>query len=100
MRKTHKILLLLRVLVWLVCSGSRCAQIAGSTVFDQLPGDDMKVMSTVAAQTVPNVTQMLSRARILNVGLFISHRGAPFYAFRIHLQRLNRTDNVKKIASR
>jgi len=86
--------------VLLVCSGGRCANIAGSAVFDQLPGVDLKVISTVATQTVPNVTQMLSCARILNVGLFISHRGAPFYAFRIHFQRFNQTDNVKKIASR
>jgi len=100
MLKNYKILLLLRVLVWLVCSGSRCAQIAGSAVFNQLPGVDLKVMSTITAQTVPNVTQMLSSARILNVGLFISHRGAPFYGSRIHLQRFNQTENLKEIASR
>ena len=99
MRRNHKMLLLLRVLVWLVCSGSRCPQIAGYAVFDQLPVVDLKVISTVAVQTVPNVTQMLSCARILNVGSFVSLAGAQFYAFRIHAQRFNRTVNVKKIAS-
>lgn len=58
-RKNHKILLLLCVLVWLMCSGSRCAQSAAFVLFDQLPGVDFKVMYTVAVQTAPNVTQML-----------------------------------------
>jgi hypothetical protein len=89
MRKNHKILLLLRALFWLVCSGSRCAQIAGFAVFDQLPAVDLKVMSTVAVQTVPNVMQILSCARIWNVGLFISHTEALFYAFRIYVRRFH-----------
>ena len=79
MRKDHKILLLLSALVWLVCCGCGCAQIAGFAVFDHLPGVDMKVMSTAALQTVSNTTKMLSCARILNVGLFISHTETLFY---------------------
>jgi hypothetical protein len=47
-------------------------------VFDQLPGADLKVLSTIVVLTVPDVTKTLSCARILNVGLFISHTEALF----------------------
>jgi len=100
MRKNDKILLLLGALLWLVCSGGRCVQFAGLLVFYQMPGVDLKVMSTVAAQTVPKVTQMLSCARILKGGFFISYTEALFYVFRIYVQRFDRTYSVKKTASR
>jgi hypothetical protein len=96
----HKILLFLRALVWLVCSGSGFAQIAGFTVFNQLPGVYLKVMSTFFVLTVPDVTKILSFGHIMIVSLFISHTKALLYAFRIHVQRFNRNYNVKKIASR